>query len=55
MSVNSPSAIWVDMSRLHPESREILALDPHDASLAGDVSARMKSLATVRTPFPANP
>ncbi|MDR3436115.1 linear amide C-N hydrolase, partial [Telmatospirillum sp.] len=55
MSVNTPSAIWVDMSRLHPESTEILALDPHDASLAGDVSARMKSLATVQTPFPANP
>ena len=55
MSVSTPAVIWVDMSKLDPGSSDILALDPHDASLAGDVTARMKSFATVRQPFPANP
>jgi len=54
-SVDTPSAIWVDMSKFNPKSKDILAVDPHNASLAGDVSGRMKSLSTVQKPFPANP
>lgn len=54
-SASSPSAIWLDMSKFNPTSTEILALDPHDASLAGDVSMRMKVFSSVQKPFPANP
>jgi choloylglycine hydrolase len=55
MPANTPAVIWVDFSKLNPQSSEILALDPYDIRLNGDVTALLKSFATVQKPFPPNP
>lgn len=55
MPVNSPAVIWVDMSKLNPQSSDILAVDPYDTRLSGDVSAQLKSFSSVQKPFPPSP
>ena len=55
MPVNSPAVFWVDFSKLDAKSPKILALDPYDVRLSGDVSAQFKSFAPVQQPFPPTP
>ena len=55
MPVNSPAVFWVDFGKLDAESSEILALDPYDVRLSGDVSTQLKSFAPVQKPFPPTP
>jgi penicillin V acylase-like amidase (Ntn superfamily) len=55
MPVNSPAVFWVDFAKLDARSSEILALDPYDIRLSGDVSAQLKSFASVQKPFPPAP
>ncbi len=55
MPVNSPAVFWVDFGKLDAKSSEILALDPYDIRLSGDVSAQLKSFASVQKPFPPAP
>jgi len=55
MPVNSPAVFWVDLGKLDAKSSEILALDPYDIRLSGDVSAQLKSFAPVQKPFPPAP
>ncbi len=52
MPVNSPAVFWVDFGKLDAKSSDILALDPYDIRLSGDVSAQLKSFAPVQRPFP---
>ncbi len=55
MPVNSPAVFWVDFGKLDAKSSDILALDPYDVRLSGDVSAQLKSFAPVQKPFPPSP
>ncbi|MGC1861457.1 MAG: linear amide C-N hydrolase [Methylocystis sp.] len=55
MPVNSPAVFWVDFAKLNAKSSKILALDPYDIRLSGDVSARFKSSSPLRRPFPLAP
>ena len=55
MPVNSPAVFWVDFGKLDAKSSDILALDPYDIWLSGDVSAQLKSFASVQRPFPPAP
>jgi choloylglycine hydrolase len=55
MPVNSPAVFWVDFGKLDARSSDILALDPYDIRLSGDVSAQLKSFAPVQKPFPPAP
>jgi choloylglycine hydrolase len=55
MPANSPAVFWVEFGRLDPASSEILALDPYDIRLSGEVSGQLKSFATVQEPFPPAP
>ena len=52
MPVNSPAVFWVDFGKLDAKSLDILALDPYDIRLSGDVSAQLKSFAPLQRPFP---
>ena len=55
MPVNSPAVFWVDFGKLDAKSSEILALDPYDIKLSGDVSTQLKSFAPMQKPFPPTP
>jgi penicillin V acylase-like amidase (Ntn superfamily) len=55
MPVNSPAVFWVDFGKLDDKSSDILALNPYDIQLSGDVSAQLKPFATVQKPFPPAP
>jgi penicillin V acylase-like amidase (Ntn superfamily) len=55
MPVNSPAVFWVDFGELDAKSSEILALDPYDIRLSGDVSAQLKTFVSVQRPFPPAP
>lgn len=55
MPVNSPAVFWVDFTKLNPKSSKILAIDPYDIRLSGDVSARLKSSSPMQRPFPLAP
>lgn len=52
MAVNSPNVFWVDMSKLRPDSRDILVADPHDAGLSGEISGSLKKFGSVDTAYP---
>jgi choloylglycine hydrolase len=55
MPVSTPAVFWVDLGKLDPKSSAILAADPYDIRLSGDVSAQLKSFASVQRPFPPAP
>ena len=52
---SSPALFWVDFAKLDPRGREILALDPYDPRLGGEVSGRFKRFGTVAKAFPPDP
>jgi penicillin V acylase-like amidase (Ntn superfamily) len=55
MPVNSPSVFWVDFAAFDPKSSEILALDPYDVRLSGNVSAQLTSFGSVQKAWPPAP
>jgi penicillin V acylase-like amidase (Ntn superfamily) len=55
MPVNSPAVFWVDFAAFEPKSSDILALDPYDVRLSGDVSAQLKSFGSVQKAWPPAP
>ncbi|MBY6242121.1 linear amide C-N hydrolase [Methylosinus sp. Sm6] len=55
MPVNSPAVFWVDFAQLDARSSKILAVDPYDIGLSGDVSARLNSSSPMQRPFPLAP
>lgn len=55
MPVDSPNVYWLDFARLDPKGGDILALDPYDVSLSGDISPRFKPFSTKEKAFPPSP
>ncbi len=55
MPVNSPAVFWVDFAKFNAKSSKVLAIDPYDIRLSGDVSARLKSATPMKRPFPLAP
>ena len=55
MPASSPSVFWVNMSAFDPKSQEILAVDPEDIRLSGDVSAQLKNFGSVQKAWPPAP
>jgi penicillin V acylase-like amidase (Ntn superfamily) len=52
LSVDSPNAFWLDLDRFNPNGTEILAVNPYDTTLSGEVSARLTAYAPVTTEYP---
>jgi choloylglycine hydrolase len=55
MPTNSPAVFWVDLAAFNPKSSKILALDPYDVRLSGNVSAQLKSFGSVQKAWPPAP
>lgn len=55
MPVDTPNVIWVDLTKLNPDSKTFLALDPHDMKLGGEVSAKFTAFGSTDTAFPPAP
>lgn len=55
MPVGGPNVYWVDFAKLAPTSKKILALDPHDPTLTGEVSAKFKAFGSTAKAFPPTP
>lgn len=52
LAVNSPNVIWVDLSKLNPESKDILVADPHNAQLSGEVSGSLQKFGPIDKAYP---
>jgi penicillin V acylase-like amidase (Ntn superfamily) len=52
MPVGGPNVYWVDLAKLAPTSKKILALDPHDPTLVGEVSSRFETFGPTSKAFP---
>jgi choloylglycine hydrolase len=51
----SPAVFWVDFAAFNPKSSKILALDPYNVRLGGDVSKQLKSFGSVQKAWPPAP
>ena len=52
---NNPAVFWVDFAAFNPKSSKILALDPYNVRLSGDVSKQLKSFGSVQKAWPPAP
>ncbi len=52
LSAHSPNVFWVDLDKFDPASSTILAVDPQNPELNGDVSAQMTPFAPIKTEYP---
>jgi choloylglycine hydrolase len=53
LPVHSANAFWVDMTKLDPTSTTILAVEPNNPELSGEISSQMKSYGPIQTEFPS--
>lgn len=52
MPVGGPNVYWVDLGKLASTSEKILALNPHDPTLSGEVSSRFETFGPTSVAFP---
>jgi choloylglycine hydrolase len=52
---NNPAVFWVDFAAFNPKSSKILAIDPYNVRLGGNVSKQLKSFGPVQKAWPPAP